>query len=111
MKGYTLAIVIREEEYILGVESCNHNFHGWFVWPKGSNPLTVIALKAKLMDLWKCICKWGYFEFAFSSLEDVRRYWLINSWNINHGFLKLFPCRKYFNPSHSNKPLLMFGLE
>jgi len=34
----------------------------------------------------------------FASLKDVRKVRSINSWNLNLGFLKLFPWRKDFNP-------------
>ncbi|XP_058741926.1 uncharacterized protein LOC131614346 [Vicia villosa] len=74
-------------------------------WPKGSSPLTVLNLKNKLTNLWNSIGKWGvtslgkgYFEFSFSSIEDVRRVRSISSWNLNSGFLKLFPWTKDFNP-------------
>ncbi|CAK8537766.1 unnamed protein product [Lathyrus sativus] len=106
VKGGRLSIVIPEEEYLLGVESCKHNLHGRIIWPKGSTPLTVQNLKTKLLNLWKSIGKWGitslgkgYYEFSFSTLEDVRRVRSISSWNLNLGFLKLSPWTKDFNPS------------
>ncbi|CAK8569098.1 unnamed protein product [Lathyrus sativus] len=106
VKGDRLSIVIPKEEYLLGVESCKHNLHGRIIWPKGSTPLTVQNLKTKLLNLWKSIGKWGitslgkgYYELSFSTLEDVRRVRSISSWNLNPGFLKLFPWTKDFNPS------------
>ncbi|XP_058756493.1 uncharacterized protein LOC131629735 [Vicia villosa] len=67
--------------------------------------MTVMNLKTKLSSLWKSIGKWGitslgkgYFEFSFSSIEDVRRVRSFTSWNLNPGFLKLFPWSKDFNP-------------
>jgi hypothetical protein len=55
--------------------------------------------------LWKDLSRWGvislgkgYFEFTFSSLEDVRRVRSVPSWNINPGILKLFAWTKDFNP-------------
>jgi len=58
----------------------------------------VVALKSKLSQLWKDFSRWGvqfmgkgYYEFTFSSLEDVRRVRSIASWNLNPGFLKFFP--------------------
>lgn len=74
------AITIPEDEYAFGVEARKHHLHGRVVWSKGKQPLTVVALKSKLMDIWPPIGKWGvtllgkgFFEFAFSSLEDVQR--------------------------------------
>ncbi|MCI21095.1 hypothetical protein A2U01_0042259, partial [Trifolium medium] len=40
----------------------------------------------------------GFYEFSFSTLEDVRRVRSIASWNLNPGFLKLFAWSKDFNP-------------
>jgi hypothetical protein len=40
----------------------------------------------------------GYYEFVFTTLEDVRRIRSIASWNLNLGLLKLFAWSKDFNP-------------
>jgi hypothetical protein len=55
--------------------------------------------------IWKDFSKWGvislgkgFFEFTFSTLEDVRRVRSIPSWNLNPGLLKLFAWSKDFNP-------------
>lgn len=75
LKRDTLAITIPEEEYALGVEACKHHLHDRVVTAKGSQPLTVVNLKNKLMEIWPQIGRWGvtslgigFFEFAFSSL-------------------------------------------
>ncbi|XP_058776574.1 uncharacterized protein LOC131650888 [Vicia villosa] len=106
VKGDRLAITIPEEEYALGVEACKHHLHGRIVWSKGSAPLTVASLKAKLLQLWPSIGKWGitslgkgFFEFAFSTLEDVQRVRSVSAWNLSHGVLKLFPWTKDFTPA------------
>ncbi|XP_058783669.1 uncharacterized protein LOC131658389 [Vicia villosa] len=108
LKGDRLAIVIPKDEYQKGVEACKHNLHGRVIWTKGSKPLTVQNLKEKekLLGLWKSLGKWGltslgkgYFEFSFSSLEDVRKVRSISSWNLNPGILKLFTWSKDFNPA------------
>jgi hypothetical protein len=105
LKGDRLAIEIPENAYQAGLDACKHNLHGRIVWPKGSTPVTVVALKEKLSMIWKGFSKWGiislgkgYFEFTFSTLEDVRRVRSIPSWNINPGLLKLFAWTKDFNP-------------
>lgn len=104
LKGDRLAIAIPEEEYKLGVEACKH--HGRIIWAKGATPLTVSSLRSKLLELWTSIGKWGitslgkgFFEFAFSSLEDIQRVRSVSAWNIANGVLKMFPWTKYFVPS------------
>lgn len=98
-----MAITIPENEYQLGVEVCKRNLHDRVIWPKGFFP----CAKPKIQNFgpWKSIVKWGitsfgkgYFEFSFSSIKDVRRVRSITSWNLNPGFLKLFPWSKDFNP-------------
>jgi hypothetical protein len=105
VKGDRLAIEIPEAAYEAGLEACKHNLHGRILWPKGSTPLSVVALKAKLALIWKDMSNWGiislgkgYFEFTFSSLADVRRVRSIPSWNLNPGILKFFAWTKDFNP-------------
>jgi hypothetical protein len=104
-KGDELAIGIPEEEYMAGIDACKHNLHGRIIWPKGATPLTVAALKSTLTPLWKDLSTWevsflgkGFYEFVFSTLEDVRRVRSIASWNLSPGSLKLFAWTKDFNP-------------
>lgn len=56
--------------------------------------------------MWPSIGKWGitslgkgFFEFAFSSLEDIQRVRSVSAWSIPQGVLKLFPWTKEFVPS------------
>ncbi|PNX74454.1 hypothetical protein L195_g030374 [Trifolium pratense] len=105
VKGNELAIEIPETAYQACLEACKHNLHGRILWPKGSTPLSVAALKEKLSLIWKDLAQWGvlslgkgFFEFTFSSLEDVKRVRSIPSWNLNPGLLKLFAWSKDFNP-------------
>jgi hypothetical protein len=105
VKGDRLVISIPEEDYLGGLDVCKHNLHGRVVWPKGATPLTVLALKSKLASIWKDLSKWGvmslgkgFYEFSFSSLEDVRRVRSVTSWNLSPGTLRLFAWTKDFNP-------------
>ncbi|KAK2403140.1 hypothetical protein QL285_052602 [Trifolium repens] len=105
VKGERLAIEIPEVAYEAGLDACKHNLHGWILWPKGSTPLSVVALKAKLSLIWKDFSRWGvislgkgFFEFNFSTLEDVKRVRSTPSWNLNPGLLKLFAWTRDFNP-------------
>ncbi|GAU31406.1 hypothetical protein TSUD_370550 [Trifolium subterraneum] len=59
VKGDRLAIPIREDDYLVGIDACKHNLHGHIIWPKGATPLTVVALKDKLAPLWKDLSRWG----------------------------------------------------
>lgn len=105
VKGDKISILILDDKYHKGVESCKHNLHGRIVWPKGNTPLIVVDLCNKLSSLWKSIersgltslVKW-YFEFSFSYIEDVKRVKVMTLWNLSSGYLKLFPWSKYFNP-------------
>jgi hypothetical protein len=106
VKGDRLAIPIPEDEYSAGMDACKHNLHGRIVWPKGTTPLTVVAVKNKLTPLWKDLARWGitslgkgYYEFSFSSLEYVRRVRSVASWNLGPGYLKLFAWSGDFNPN------------
>ncbi|KEH27876.1 DUF4283 domain protein [Medicago truncatula] len=104
--SYDLPTLVVEEVMISGMETCKHNLHARILWPKGSSPLTVYALRNKLAPLWKNLGKWGvtslgkgYYEFCFSTLEDLKRVRSNASWNLNPGILKLFSLTKDFCPS------------
>lgn len=109
LKGDNFAIAIPEDEVLAGIEACKFNLHARVIWPKGSPPLTVHALHAKLGLSWKDLKKWGvssigkgFFEFSFSCLEDVKRVRSVPSWNLNPGVLKLFAWTPNFSPSLQN---------
>lgn len=106
LKGDNFSISIPEDAYLVGMEACKHNLHARVIWPKGSTPLAVFDLHNKLSSLWKDLGKWGvsslgkgYYEFCFSSLEDLKRVRFIASWNLNPGILKFFAWSKDFNPN------------
>jgi hypothetical protein len=105
LKGERLAIEIPETAYEAGLVACKHNLHGRILWPKGSTPLSVGALKEKLAQIWKDLSRWGvislgmgFFEFTFSTLKDVKRVRTSPSSNLNPGLLKLFAWTRDFNP-------------
>jgi hypothetical protein len=106
IKGDKFSISIPDEEYDMGMEDCKNNLHARIIWPKGSSPLTVVALKEKLKPVWKNLAPWGvtsigrgFYEFVFSSIEDARRVRSVGSWVLNPGLLKLFPWTKDFSPA------------
>jgi len=62
-------------------------------------------LCTKLSTFWKSLRKWGitsldknFYDFSFSSLDDVKSVRVIASWNLSLGYLKLFAWSCYFNP-------------
>jgi len=61
---------------------------------KKGSPFSLEKLRAKLTVMWKSLGQWGvssigrgFYEFTFSSIEDLIR---VRSWSLNFGFLKLF---------------------
>ncbi|XP_045831223.1 uncharacterized protein LOC123922559 [Trifolium pratense] len=104
VKGQEIAIMIPENEYLAGMDGCKNNLHGRIIWPKGSTPLKIDELRAKLATLWNSLGRWGmvslgkgFYEFYFSSVEDVRRVRSVASWSLNPGYLKLFTWTNDFN--------------
>jgi hypothetical protein len=105
VKGDRVAIAIPEKDYLAGIDACKHNLHGRIILPKGSPPLSIDGLRSKLSVLWKSIGKWGltslgkgFFEFSFSTLEDMRCVRSVSAWNLSPGLLKLFAWTTDFNP-------------
>ncbi|CAI8600031.1 unnamed protein product [Vicia faba] len=100
------SITIPEEEYKAGLNESENNLHGRVLWPKGSTPLTVAAIRVKLSKIWPEVKNWGmlflgkgYYELTFSSAEDMRRVRAPGSINLSPGTMKLFAQTKDFNPS------------
>ncbi|RZC08403.1 hypothetical protein D0Y65_015231, partial [Glycine soja] len=83
LKGDTISVTIPEEEYLFGLESCKNHLHGRFLLPKGQWKLTPIGK--------------GFFELAFSSLEDQRKVLFVDSWEISLGLLRVFSWSLDFN--------------
>lgn len=104
IKGDRFSISIPDEEYDMGLDGCKNNLHARIIWPKGSSPLNVVALREKLKPVWKNLAPWGvtsigrgFYEFVFSSIEDARRVRSVGSWILNPGLLKFFPWTKDFS--------------
>jgi len=69
-------------------------------------PMKVGELKAKLTPFWKTLGMWGitslgkgFYEFTFSSLEDVQSVRSISTWSLSPGILKVFAWTKDFSPN------------
>lgn len=79
MKGDVVAIKIPEAEYQAGLQRCKSHLHGRIILTKGDTPLKFLDLKNKFSSLWNMVGKWNmlslgkrFYEFSFSSLEDMR---------------------------------------
>jgi hypothetical protein len=92
-------IKIYEEEYIKGLEICNNNLYGRLILTKGEKPptarephdiLSSLEIQQKLISLGN-----GYFEFVFSTLDDILLFGMLAHGISNLGF---FVCLNgYFN--------------
>jgi hypothetical protein len=78
--GTSVRVKISQAEYEFGVAACKRNLHGRVTLHKGDPPLTTLSLKHKLSGLWPGLHNWnltplgkGFFEFNFSSVEDMQR--------------------------------------
>lgn len=74
---------------------------------KGSQPIKLGLghLRSKLSKLWEPIGNWRiiplgkrYYEFSFSSAEDLRSVWDVGAWNLHSGILRLSQWKTDFNP-------------
>ncbi|XP_045802224.1 uncharacterized protein LOC123895782 [Trifolium pratense] len=105
LKGEQISIKITEVEYLAGVLDCQNVLHGRFTLPKGSSPIRMQDLKERILKFWKTNEQWsmvslgkGYFEFIFSSLDDLSVVRSIGFWNLSSGLLRTFAWSADFNP-------------
>jgi hypothetical protein len=105
-KGDNRSIQIPDEEYEAGLVDCKYNLHGRIILSKGPSPVSVESVRSKLAVLWRTLGRWGvtsigkgFYEFFFSSIEDMHRVRSVGSWSLNPGILKLFTWSKDFSPS------------
>lgn len=78
--GDTVRVKISQDEYESGIAACRCNLYGRLTLHKGDSPLTTQALKQKLCNLWPYLRNWnltplgkGFYEFNFSSIDDMHR--------------------------------------
>lgn len=108
--GDSISIKISEDEYRQGLESYKNNLHGRLLLSKGNVPIKINELRENLMMLWQPIGPWrmvplgrGFYEFSFSSPEDLRCVWAAGVWNLRPGLLRLFQWSQDFNPSQQKQ--------
>ncbi|XP_019429250.1 PREDICTED: uncharacterized protein LOC109336882 [Lupinus angustifolius] len=106
IKGEAIAIKIPEEDYQAGLQRCKNHLHGRLILSKGDNMLKFLDLKEKLAWLWCKLGKWtmislgkGFYDFSFSSLEDMRSVCSVGAWSLKPGFLRVFLWTPDFNPN------------
>lgn len=105
LKGEQISIKISENHYSTGVLDCQNVLYGRFTLPKGSTPVRELDLKARIFKFWKTNAPWsmaslgkGYYEFEFSSLDDLSAVRSVGSWNLSPGLLRMFSWTPDFNP-------------
>jgi len=115
MKGDSISIKIFENEYTKGVEECKSILHGRLISKKGKKPPTTKQLHETLTPLWK-INNWklapmgrGFFEFEFSTIEEMRSIWSTGSWNLKFGILRLSQWVLTSAPTLRNNLMPKFG--
>lgn len=101
--GDSVRVKVTQKEYECGILDCKYNLHGRLTLHKGDQPLLTQALKLKLAGLWPTLRNWnvlplgkGFFEFQFSSMEDMRKVWALRVMNLKPGFLRFFCWTKAF---------------
>lgn len=104
VRGETLCIPISDDTYEKGIEVCKRNLRGRLILNKGDKPYSSREVQTKLQQLWKNIGPWkltplgkGYFEFYFSSNDDMRSVWSKGTQNLKPGLLRLFEWSKDFS--------------
>ena len=92
-----VVIWVEEEDHLDGLKDCKTYLHGPIILSKGDKPLTHLALTKKLQLVWNAIGPWkaiplgkDFYEFEFSSLEDMQWVREMGSWHLSHAFLRLF---------------------
>ncbi|XP_019447216.1 PREDICTED: uncharacterized protein LOC109350434 [Lupinus angustifolius] len=110
IKGDAVAIKIPEAEYLAGLQRCKLHLHGRIILSKGDTPLKFLDLKSKLSTMWNMIANWnmlslgkGFYEFSFSTMEDMRKICSIGTWNLKPGILRLFLWTPDFNLNHQKQ--------
>lgn len=99
-----MAIKIYKEECKASLEVYKNCLHGKLILSKGDLPFKLDNLCAKLVKCWKKLERWDFislgkwfYEFGFSSIEDICNVGAMTSYNLKLGLLKLIFWSPYFN--------------
>jgi len=103
--GKSVRVKISRATYESALAACKTHLHGRVILRKGDTPLTTQALKVKLNNQWPHLQNWsliplgkGFFEFNFSTIEEMRRIWSLNTVNLNPGLLCFYCWSRDFTP-------------
>jgi hypothetical protein len=104
IRGDNLSICITEDVYIKGLEKCRHNMHGRLFLNKGDKSYSTKEIIARISKLWKTKGSWemislgrGFYEFSFSSSDDLRTSLALGTVNLKPGLLRFSRWSKDFN--------------
>ena len=104
IRGETLCIPISNETYAQGIDACKRNLRGKLILNKSDKPYGSREVHTKLQQLWTNIEPWkmmplgkGYFEFYYTSYDDLRTIWSKGTLNLKPGLLRLFEWTKDFS--------------
>jgi hypothetical protein len=96
IKGDTRCIKINQQEYELGIEESKKTCNDHLLLYKGDKPDTARKLHTKLSSIWKEY--WGlkanplgkgFYEFHFSSADDMKNIWSSKTLNLKPCTLRL----------------------
>jgi len=104
IKGDNLSIKITEDAYFKGLEKCKHHMHSRLFLNKGYKSYTAKEIFVKLSKQWRKKGPWhlislgrGFYEFSFSSDEDMRTSLAMGTVNLKSCLLQLSRWSKDFN--------------
>jgi len=104
IRGEILSISISTAAYSWGLDYCKINLRGRLILNKGGKPYATKDITAKLQKLWKVKGPWhmlslgrGFYEFIFSSQEDMHTVCAAGIVSLKLGLLGLFEWTKNFN--------------
>jgi len=105
-----IVVRIYEVYYLAGLEDYKIHLHCQVILSKWDKPLTPLDLTKKLQPVWKALGLWkeiplgnDFYEFEFSSLEDLRWALRMGSLKLSLGFLRLFAWAKRLCSSYYEK--------
>lgn len=116
--GDSVRVRISQAEYESGIADCKIHVHGRITFNKGDTPLTTQAVKLKLDGFWPSLKNWsviplgkGFFEFKFSSIEDMKKVWALGVVNLKPGSLRFYCWSRDFTLIIRSKHMPKSGLD
>jgi len=95
--GDSVRVKISRAAYESGLVACRTHLHGRLTLHIGDPAVSTMALKEKLSKQWPQLKNWsltplgkGFYEFNFSSIEEMRRIWALGTVNLKPGLLRFY---------------------